>query len=777
MAAAGAIIWAAFAVPEIAFAQDTAPTAAPAQAAQPSGTEAESTFDADMKGLPQPPSDASLPQVEPVIPDSEFKDLVPEFTPGEEKELNRPLETIQQFEQRLESQKQGNTAPGKGNARQAKGQQGNGELASTPLSDQTTNEPVSDVPLGDKQLLAPLPPLDSFRVEPVEITGAQSARPTEVRYDYRINGLEKADAKSDADLRGLFDGVSSLRDGGGKASNISQVYARMDHDAKLLGTILSSEGWYSARVDAHIGASADDKPDKLTAVIDVDPGQRYTFGTIAIKAQPTVPPGLIEDNLQLKPGAPIVAQRVEAGEARVTLVLPQKGYPFAKVGDRDILLHRDMGKGDYTLPVDIGPRSKFGDITTSGDETFGAKHIAVIARFKKGELYDGRKIDDLNKALVATGLFATVAAKPMRTGEDAGDGTEYANIHVEQHAGPPRTIAASAGYGTGEGFKAQASWTHHNLFPPEGALTVAGTAGTQEQSLGVTFKRANAGRRDRTFQLSAKLAHTDYAAVNGYTARLATRWSYDSTPIWRKTLSYAYGGQALVTAEEDYDFSLGDVTRRTFYIAGLEGDATLDLTDSLLDPTKGFRLKAQVEPEASIHTGFHPYVRTRLDASAYYPISDSLVLAGRVSAGSIQGIARSDLAPSRRFYAGGGGSVRGYGYQELGPRVLVPNPNYDPAQPDKTSPYIERPLGGRSFNEASAEIRYRFGTWGVVGFVDTGQAYEASLPKFSDLQFGAGIGARYYTNFGPIRVDLATPLNPRPGDGWLSVYVSIGQAF
>ena len=127
---------------------------------------------------------------------------------------------------------------------------------------------------------------------------------------------------------------------------------------------------------------------------------------------------------------------------------------------------------------------------------------------------------------------------------------------------------------------------------------------------------------------------------------------------------------------------------------------------------------------------------------------------------SIIGAARERLAPSRRFYAGGGGSVRGYGYLQLGPK----DPNDDP-------------IGGRSLNEAAVEARYRFGNWGVVGFLDAGQVYRGSTPDFSNLRFGAGIGGRFYTNFGPMRLDLATPINRRPGEARITVYVSIGQAF
>ena len=186
-----------------------------------------------------------------------------------------------------------------------------------------------------------------------------------------------------------------------------------------------------------------------------------------------------------------------------------------------------------------------------------------------------------------------------------------------------------------------------------------------------------------------------------------------------------------------------------------------------------------MEPEGSLQDGFSPYVRVRVDGSGYYSPTDSITLAGRIRVGTIQGIDRFDLAPSRRFYAGGGGSVRGYGFQQLGPRAVYPDPGFefDPEEPDKVADTIYRPLGGRSLNEAAAEVRYRFGNFGVVGFVDAGQVYEGTTPDFSDLRYGVGIGGRYYTNFGPLRFDVAMPLDKREGESSFAVYVSIGQAF
>ena len=160
------------------------------------------------------------------------------------------------------------------------------------------------------------------------------------------------------------------------------------------------------------------------------------------------------------------------------------------------------------------------------------------------------------------------------------------------------------------------------------------------------------------------------------------------------------------------------------------------------------------------------------EGTVYRPIGERLVIAGRARFGSIAGVDRDDLAPSRRYYGGGGGSVRGYGYQRLGPFEPL-----NPLDEDRDEASELRPIGGRSVTEFALEARYRFGDYGIVPFIDAGNSYESILPRVSDLRFGAGIGGRFYTNFGPLRVDVATPLNPREGDGKIALYISIGQAF
>ena len=648
-----------------------------------------------------------------IVPDAEFDKALPPLSG----DLNAPLEAMPAAEQ--------------------------------PAPTGTLPPPAPD----DAQLAQPLPPITTFESTPLETTVdvKDKAAPT-IRYETVVRGLDAIG------LADQFNALSSLKKDGGKAANAIQIAARAREDEALAVRLMKSLGYYDGA--AHSAIERPTAQDAATrAIITAVPGKLYRLGAINVVAPPTIPPGLAREQLPLKPGDPIEAARIEAAEANVSLVLPQRGYPFAKVGDRDILLDEQTLTGDYTLPVETGPRGSFGKLRTRGRPVFALRHLNVFPRFRPGDLYDARKVDDLRHALTATGLFNSVSVEPVATGEPGPDGTELVDLVVNQRKGKTRSIAAQAGYDTGEGIKLEGAWTSRDMFPPEGALIASATAGTQQQGASATFRRANAGKRDRTFSIIASANHQNYDAFNAITGTLAVRFSYDSTPLWQKKFTYAYGVELTGTNESVYDFARVERVRRTYGIVALPAQAQWDTSDNLLNPTRGYRLKLNLSPETSVRGSIDPYVRAMLEGTFYYLVSENLVIAGRARAGSIIGISRDDLAPSRRYY-GGGGSVRGFGYQRLGP--LDPQGN---------------PVGGRSINEFALEARYRFGDFGIVPFIDAGNAYESVLPKGGDLRFGAGIGGRFYTNFGPMRVDIATPLNPRKGDSRIALYISIGQAF
>jgi translocation and assembly module TamA len=632
--------------------------------------------------------------------------------------------------------------------------------AQTPPSDAAASErpgqeasvapPLEDAPPEDPALFEPLMPLGEFDVVTQEPSGEAPGGPALIRYRTRFEGLD------DPLVASRFRSLSSLQDNRGAATTLGQVAARAELDGQMLQRLMRSEGYYDGVVTTSVEPAADAEG-WVDAALTATLGERYRVGEIQITGPATVPEGLAREALTLRTGDPLVAGRVIAAEANVALRLPEQGYPFTDVGDRDVLLDEADRTAAYTLPVDPGPRSSFGGVRWEGDRVFTPGHVATIARFEGGELYDSRMVDDLRRALVATSLFSSVGVEPIRTGEAGPDGTETVALRVIAAAAPPRNLGASAGYGTGEGVRLEASWTHRNLFPPEGALIVRGVAGDKEQRLGATFRRSNAGVRDRTLQVLAEASRERRdQSYDATSLTLAGRLSRDSTPIWRKRWTWSAGAELIGTAETARPNS----DTRTYYIAAAPGSVGYDRSDDLLDPRRGFRLLGRVSPEVSLSGGTAAYVRNSIDGSAYFPLGQSTVLAGRARVGIIAGAERSDIAPSRRYYGGGGGSVRGFGFQELGP----------------IDANGER-IGGRSIVEFAVEARYRFGDFGIVPFVDAGQASNSVIPTLDDLRFGVGIGARYYTNFGPLRIDLARPVSRRAGEPQVALYVSIGQAF
>jgi len=461
----------------------------------------------------------------------------------------------------------------------------------------------------------------------------------------------------------------------------------------------------------------------------------------------------------VKAGDPVVAEQVIAAGVALKVALGEEGFALAEVGEQDIVLDHESATARLVLPVRPGPVSHFGEIRVTGQPPFSSRHVSRIARFKTGDRFERSEVDDLRRALVATGLIASVETRLVPV---YGGRTVDLAVHLEP--APMRTIAGELGYGTGEGVRVEGSWQHRNFFNPEGALTVRGVAGTQEQLAAVSFRRNNFRRRDQVLSAQVAVSNVEREAYEARTFSLSGGIERQSNFIWHKKWTWSAGAELLASDERDTLESTGEERRRTFFIAALPASLMYDGSDDLFDPTTGFRLGGRLSPELSFQGGTFGYARAQLDASAYRPVSERVVAAGRIRMGTIFGADRDAIAPSRRFYAGGGGSVRGYGYQQLGPRDADGDP-----------------IGGRSLAEFSLEARVRLkafgGDFGIVPFLDGGTLSTRPMPDFGNWQFGVGIGARYYSSFGPIRVDVGTPLNPRSGDTRVAVVVSLGQAF
>lgn len=632
-------------------------------------------------------------------------------------------------------------------------------------------EPLPPGPEADQEaeavLAAPvleaLPPLAEARIGPALVLGLPAAEsfPERAEFITRFRALSRLEALDD------------------KADAAPQIAARARADEALLGDLLRTYGYYDGAVIRQLSGGRRDgdasgvdsaAAEEPQVRFDVIPGTRYRFGRIDLGGLGTLAEpdaSRLRAAFAIQPGDPLHADRILERELELRVALGESGYPFAALAEPELTIDHARAEGDLALPVSPGGKYVFGPVE-SGDPAFlSSRHLQRIARFRPGEVFRQSMATDLRRAIIATGLVSSVTVTPRESRPPQGDQPGEVALDVALERAPLRTIAGAIGYGTEDGFKLEGRWEHRNLFPPEGALRLRGILGTREALASIGVRRNNFRGRDQV--LSADLYASDITTLAVDSRGFGLRGAFEkvSNLLFQKPVSFQLGGELVSTDERNRRVRIAPGApepRRTFLIGGLFGSLTLDASDNLLDPTTGYRATLFLAPEVSRSKGQdRAYLRAQADA-AYYHAFGGTVLAARVRAATIQGAAAADIAPSRRLYAGGGGSVRGYGFQGVGPR--------DP---------LGNPIGGASLVEAAAEARIDTPLFGgaleVVPFIDAGTVARGATPDFGEVRAGAGIGIRYKTSFGPVRVDVATPLNPTRFDSPVVVYVSLGQAF
>ncbi len=620
----------------------------------------------------------------------------------------------------------------------------------TPLVEEPTEAPVAET----GPPMAP-PVLEDEAAEPASAAATMAdsgvSSGEERRYSVTLNGL---DGIADQAFQQRFDQLSVLRQGQGKAANLAQINRRIKEDSELLSLLLRAKGYYAARVRGSVSAPPLGS-DRLAVTFETLPGVQYLLSSVDVMGLQDTGERApkLRDAFAVKAGDPVDADRILEGQQGLATALAENGFPFAKVDEPEVRIDHEERKGDLDIVVTPGGFRSFGNILLDDDSLFSARHVQRIARFRPGDTYMASDVEDLRRAIVATGLVSSVTLTPR----DAGDG-EHVDLDVGLRAAPLRTIAGELGYGTGEGYRAEVSWQHRNFFPPEGAVTLRGVLGTQEQTASFTYRRNNFRRRDNVLTGLMSISNIKRDAYDARTLTFAGSIERQTNILFQKNWVWRAGAELIASDEADA-FSGG--ARRTFFIGAVPLSLTYDGSDDLLNPSEGFRLGGRISPELSFQGGTFGYAKAQLDGSVYQPVGERVVVAARARFGTILGSTVDRIAPSRRFYAGGGASVRGYGYQAIGPRY---------GEDDD-------PVGGKSLAEFALEARVRFGNFGVVPFIDAGNISTSFLPRFDDLRIGAGMGVRYYSSFGPIRVDVGTPLNPQQGDPKIAVYVSLGQAF
>ncbi|HZV10030.1 MAG TPA: BamA/TamA family outer membrane protein, partial [Novosphingobium sp.] len=495
-----------------------------------------------------------------------------------------------------------------------------------------------------------------------------------------------------------FRELSSVQTPIGKDQDAAaQTAVRAASDRQLLLKLLAYFGYYDGEVNQALATPAQGEGlpqaggGAITVRFDIQPGAHYRLGSVDLGglADTGQDYPALRKAFAVQAGDPVSTARILAEVDHLTAALGEAGYPFAKLGAPALSVDHAREQASLSLPVTPGGKYRFGAITSNLPRYLPGRHLVDLARFHAGDTFRRSQMEDLHKAILATGLVSSAGIAPRETSPPKGDAPGQLALDVTMAKAPQHTIAGAIGYDTGEGFRLETSWEKRNIFPPEGSLRLRGVAGTNEQLAGVTVSRANFHGRDRTLSLDL---YADNATLTAYAARkvgTALTYQRQTTLLFQKPWSWSVGLEAEASDERE-GVPSGVITGRHMYITtALPLRAAFDASDDLLDPTHGGRISLRASPERSWTQGqVSNYVKLQLDAAAFHPLVKGVVEALRVRIGSIIGTGIDQIAPSRRFYAGGGGSIRGFGYELVGPLNS-----------------LGEPKGGLSLYEVSAETR------------------------------------------------------------------------
>lgn len=550
------------------------------------------------------------------------------------------------------------------------------------------------------------------------------------------------------------------------------LVARAKGDVERLETALHAYGYYQGHIaidiedhaltDAQLPNLLDAVPEgkSVTVKITTQKGPLYRLGQITLEGN--VPEGF---KLDLETGKPAVAADVLAAGTRLQTALQEAGYPLAKVEAPEAWADDEAHTLDVIFKADPGPRAKIGTIRFQGLKDVNESFVREALTVYRGDLFSPSKIEAARQALMATNVFSGIEARAA--GHLDPDGTIPIVFDMQERK--MRSVALTGTYSTDLGFSLSASWQHRNLFGNAEQLNLLaaanGLGGSATNALGYNL---SAQYIEPMFLLYDQELEFDLGAVK------QDLDAYDQTAMTagafvRRKFSALWTGSAGLSATVERIAQQG--TDRDYQLVGLPLTASYDSTglkDPLADPTHGVRAAFSTTPSHSFGTPSSNYVILQASGSAYFDLNDfgwsdpgRSVLALRGLVASVQGASQFGLPPDQRLYAGGSGTVRGYDYQSIGPQF-----------PDG------KPIGGLSASAATIEFRQRlFEDFGVAAFVDAGQASDVSAPFTGTVRVGTGIGVRYYTPIGPLRVDVAVPLNRAPKGAAFGIYIGLGQAF
>lgn len=526
---------------------------------------------------------------------------------------------------------------------------------------------------------------------------------------------------------------------------------RAEEDLPAMREVLRSQGYYAAEVVFELQEPAE-PGEPWTVSVAVDPGEPFVLRRFEIVLADALEisgfaPTYTE--LGIAPGDRLEAAKVVEATNRVLGRLGEIGHPRAEVISRDVVVDHAGNDVLVRLEIRAGPQMRFGDIAVTGLERVEVPAVLRNVEWQQGTRFDTRTVNATRRALQSTGLFSSISIRPGTVGENG-----LTPIEIDVREAPRRSIGGGLRYSTDLGAGATAFWETRNLLGEGENLRADVTVAERAQAAALLFRVPAFLHRNQTLSLSTSLAHEEQEAFESDT--------FAAGAAVERVLGRYLTGSAGISFERSF---ITDADGEDdFVLFGFPLDLAWDSTGNALDPTAGVRAHLGVTPYTDFAAEAQQFGIVDGQASLYLGLdeADRWVVALRAGAGAAVGEPRSGIPPDKRFYAGGGDSVRGYGYQLVGP-----------LEDDST------PLGGASILTAGIELRARiFEQVGGVVFLDAGNVYEDNVPTGGgDLLFGAGVGLRYYTPIGPLRLDVAVPLDRRPVDDAFQLYISLGQAF
>lgn len=611
---------------------------------------------------------------------------------------------------------------------------------------------------------------ESMRGEPI---------PYNVSFSVRGKGGEDLESK----MHSLSQLVELEKD---PPDSLLAVERRARADVETALNLLHSQCYY----DGEASYSINDNANPVEVSLVLTPGPRYVLGRAAIHyhPDPRIPDFFMNRHIRsgffnsavrkvpgpefpgslpgVEPGLPIVADDMLEAVKALPEKFRERGYPQAHVTEAIYTLDKKTRTLNADVIVDPGPPALMGPVVVSGAKDINPSYIQRLAPWKVGERpWNSAMLENYANMLRGLGLFRTVETRPFTSGKSKiikdGQEIEVLPVELSVEEGLMRSVGAALRYDTDTGFGANLTWEHKNLFHNGEKLKVDAPISLEETGIKAAFEKPAFLFRQQRLLANASLLmeNTDAYKQTSMRGELGM-----DRHVWR----YWSGGIG-VYAEAGY-LEDSDHKDNSYWMFSPRAHLRFDSRNDKLNPSRGNESELKIKPfGGSYNESFSAFAGTLSSSFYYSPLpykngrpDDSLVLAARIEGGWMLGSPLEHIPASLRYFAGGAGSVRGYPYQAIGPR------NKD-----------DDPLGGRSFQVVNLEARFRFAdNFGIVPFIDGGMVYKEEFPKIiGDMDWGAGLGFRYYTPIGPVRLDLATPLNYIKDDPPVQLYISIGQSF